>query len=132
MATWTRVTGAPRSVTAVLEVPTETAPTADDGIELNDVRAVAVFLRAPEGETFDGTGAMRGYVKSAIDDTWGRAPRMDIDMAEFANEEVISLPPLPVSAPISRAALIPEDVGVSSGTEMTAELIAILNNGRQG
>lgn len=121
--TWTQ-RGA-RTVQAVTTATTESAPTlSTEGVSLVAVQSVLPFVAAPDGQTFDGTGVLRGYIWSDYIGQWVRAPQSDIDMTDADGEGVVAFPAIEVGQAQGRFALIPDGIGVSGGTALTLTLIA--------
>lgn len=128
MATWTKLSATRTRSRRAVQTTTDSAPTGDDGINLDAVESITPIVRAPEGETFDGTGAMLGYVKT-WDDTWVRAPHCDSDMADMEGLEVGALRRIDIVATQGRFALVPSSVGLSDGTEVTTDYVCIQKGG---
>jgi hypothetical protein len=98
----------------------ETPPTVDPavGVYLNRVDRILPVVRAPLGQTFTGSGVVRGYV--FIDGRWLKAPRADDDFADFAGLAEAALPSIPAGA-ADRFMLVTEGVGLSGGTDVTID-----------
>jgi hypothetical protein len=109
---------------------TESAPPLGNvGVDMDGVGSVSVVLHAPTGQTFDGSGTLRAY--RFLGTAWVPAPRADLDMADFAGLSDAALPPLPVDAPVGRFLYLPNGVGLSGGTVITAEYVCTLRPGEQ-
>lgn len=122
---WTRFTGAPRSVQGVTSALTESAPSAaTDGIDLTSCDSLRISVGAPNGQTFDGTGAFLAYVYSPYLAAWIRAPEYDLDLGDASGLARVAFSPLAVTHRAGRFALVPSSVGVSSGVILTINLEA--------
>jgi hypothetical protein len=123
--TWTRFEGANRSVQGVTTGLTESAPLSPgDGIDLSSVRSLRVYVDAPAGQTFTGTGTWLGYVYSPRLKAWKRAKEFDLDMTDLAGETGGHIATIEVSQSYGRFALVPDSIGVSGGTSLTETLEA--------
>jgi hypothetical protein len=86
---------------------------------LADLGTVVVIASAPNGQTFDGSGTLLGYVFS--NSVWVRAPNSDLSMTDGTGLASVQLPSLPVVSPRDRFALIPSGVGLSGGAVVTLD-----------
>lgn len=123
MATWAGLAAKSRSVHSV-QATTEPDPTdGTDGVSLASVAFVVPILRAPAGKTFDGTGTVEAFVWVDALGRWVRAPRADEDLADLAGLGEGALPPLPISSPIGRLALVFKGVGLSGAGSPEIDLV---------
>lgn len=122
MATWTELgTRSRRSAQA----QTEADPVAkEDGITLYGVGAITPAVRAPNGQSFDGSGTLEGWVYSDLLAKWLRAPRADTTLEDCATENEVILDTIPVPWGIGKFALIAKGVGLSGGTVVTIDFLA--------
>jgi hypothetical protein len=125
-SSWTQ-TGS-RSARAVQQT-TEVAPTVTDkGVPLEGVDSVMPVVKAPDGQTFTGTGTLLGYVYAA--GRWVRAPRADRDLSDLAGLLEGALDAQPVISKAGYFIWIPSGVGLSGGTEITTDYVCTLGSGR--
>jgi len=118
-----------------VQATTESAPASPlDGVDIailygGGVGSVVPVLRAPAGQTFTGTGTVKGYLYVPALARWVRAPRADDDLADANGLNEIALPALPISWTDGRFALVYDSVGLSGGTDPEVDLLAC---GRMG
>jgi hypothetical protein len=123
--TWAKFSGAGRSCQGTTTALTESAPSAStDGIDLTGCDSLRVSVGAPNGQTFDGTGAFLAYVYSAHLAAWIRAPEYDVELSDANGLSRVAFSPLAVTHKAGRFALVPSSVGVSGGTALTINLEA--------
>jgi hypothetical protein len=122
---WTRYTNKPKSVFGVTTALTESAPTdPTDGIDLRGVDSIAVSIAAPNGQTFDGTGALLAYRYHDDIGAWRPMPEFDYDMSDALNRASVEWASISVNQKDGRIAYVPSGVGVSGGTVLTISIIA--------
>jgi hypothetical protein len=113
-----------RSIQATLAVPNEAAPSANDGVSVEDVLAITLTASL-NGETFDGLGKLLAYRKT--DQTgWRRAQRLDIEMSSVAGLDGGELESVEIINPVGRLAWVPSSVGVSGGVTMALDYVCSL------
>jgi hypothetical protein len=113
MATWTRTDQ--RSTTSV-QATTESAPTGEDGVNLDSVGGFHIGVSADAGQTFTGavTDAFKAYVRIGSD--WYRAPDLDFDVPAGAiGLQRFAVPGWVVAHPYNRLAHVASGVLVSLG-----------------
>lgn len=131
MATWTKLTAGNTDsntygVTSVQSFDEAGPPTGEDGIPLRGVGSVLVELVAPGVETFDGTGAVRGWYlpdnKFDSAAVWAPFHRADDTLEDGAGLSIIRLT-LPIHHPTGRLVMLADDIGHSgAGTTFTLRL----------
>jgi hypothetical protein len=108
------------------QATTEAAPSlAADGIELWGTDTIVPVLTAPNGQTFDGTGALLGYFFAPQLARWVRSPRADESMADVSGMNEASFPGFPVLTQGGRFAWVCSGVGLSGGTVVRVTLLAV-------
>lgn len=114
-ATWVRV-GANRSVVSV-QATTEAAPTVStDGIALDGIGAISIWLEADPGQTLSGTGQLDVYVYDAMVGAWALAPLIPFGVPSgAAGKQRVVLGSVVIDNPRGRIAPIANGVGVSAG-----------------
>jgi hypothetical protein len=113
------------------QATTESAPSGSTlGVDLDSVGSVCVVLHAPVGQTFDGTGTLLGY--RFLANAWVRAPRADVDMADYAGLSDVAPPSLLTEAPVGRFIYMPSGIGLSGGSTITTDYVCTLRLGSQG
>lgn len=123
---WTQ-TGS-RSATAV-QSTTEAAPTDTSvGVPLEGVDSVMPVLKAPDGQTFTGTGTILAYVYAA--GRWARAPTADRDLSDLSGLPEGALEAWLVISRSGWFIWIPSAVGLSGGTTVTTDYVCSLGSGR--
>ena len=121
-ATWTPLWT--RSVRST-QIATEAAPTlATEGMLVTGVIAVALAVHAPQGQTFTGSGYMRGYSYHGILGLWLPQGDADRDLVWRAGLADALFPSIPVDQAAGRIAWICDGVGLSGGTTITLEMLA--------
>lgn len=129
MATWVKIGNRLHSTRSV-QAATEPDPAAaGDGLALERVAFITLVLRAPQGQTFDGTGEVVAFVWSDLLDRWVRAPRSDEDLIDLAGLGEGALPPLAVSSPVGRLAFVYKGVGVSGAGDLELDLLCTNERG---
>lgn len=118
-ATWDPLYGVPHlgSVRSV-QASTEAAPAAaDDGLDMAQVDAFNLYLKAAGGQTFTGVGLLLAYLYEAIRGTWVRCPGSDVGIPDGANGLAeFAISPLLIRSMRGRLALICSGVGVTGGS----------------
>jgi hypothetical protein len=121
---WNVLSGAGLSASSV-QATTEAAPTlSTDGIGLVGVDAVKPVLTAPNGQTFDGTGTIKGYFYSRLLGRWVEDPRAEDTLTDLLGKNEGTLPAIPVQTQGGRFAVVCSGVGLSGGSTITVTLIA--------
>lgn len=106
----------------VVQDTTESAPSlATDGVLLSDVATIVLVLRAPAGQTFDGTGTLLGYIYVPELARWVRIKRADQELSDMTSLEEGSLSTMVVDQPTGRFMLVASGVGLSAGTTFTTD-----------
>lgn len=100
------------------------APTADEGVDCNNIQAVEVTLQADSGQTLSGAGTLEAWFK-VPQGGWARAKEFDLSVAATgiaaATYRTITFQGpspgrgIPIIARQGRAAWVPNGVTVSSG-----------------
>jgi hypothetical protein len=115
MATWT--SSGSRSVTSVQSTTEATAPTANEGVNLDAVSGFNIYVEADEGQTLTGSGDLLGYLKSGIRGRWARGDaQLDLAIPAEANgHRTYVFSGFTVPSPRGRLAHLCDGVGVSGG-----------------
>lgn len=125
-SSWTQ-TGS-RSARAVQQT-TDVAPVDTSvGVPLEGVDCIMPVLKAPVGQTFDGSGTLLAYVYAA--GRWVRRSLWDKDLSALAGLSEGSLDDEEIRLRAGYFIWIPNAVGVTGGTEITIDYVCSLGSGR--
>jgi hypothetical protein len=94
------------------------------GLCLADLQGFRVTIAAPDGQTLDGTGTMRCYVRASAFDAWLPNPDLDLTVsAAVAGKRGRVFGDIEQIVPASTHLLYVRDgVGVSGGGDLTVRI----------